>query len=230
MVVGAAVGALAVATAFSMAGTAAALALFVLMLAALFAASLAAQRRAGEADPLDSARPEDRAALRKLKRMRDDIAAIVQPERGQPSAAIRVVGREALDEADRIVKQVAALLGAKRELRQLEQGRYEADREARRLEERLASASEAEKPALEAALHARREQAARYAEVSARVESIAASVAQAELALGEIKARLATAATVAAPGEEDSLRESLGRVRALGHSLDEAMAWMERRS
>ncbi|MCX7800555.1 MAG: hypothetical protein N2109_09460 [Fimbriimonadales bacterium] len=226
----AALAVLAVALAVSLASPAAAMTLFVLAVAALFAASVAARGRTEQADPLESARPEDRATLRKLQRMRDDIASIVRPARGQPSAAIRVVGEEALAEADRIVRQVGSLLGAKRELRQLEQGRYEAEREASKLEERLAAASEAERPALEAALRARRDQAARYAEVSARVESIAASIDQAELALSEIKARLATAATAAAPGEEDSLRETLGRVRALGRSLDEAKAWMEQQS
>lgn len=199
-------------------------------IAGAFAASV--RLRAGQegADPLEQARPEDRAALRKLQRMRDDIERIVRPPGGQPSPALKVVGEEALHEADRILRQAAALLGAKRELKQIEQGRYEAEREAARLAERLAAAGEAEREALALALEARRAQAARYAEVSARIESIAASLDQAELALGEIKARLATAATTGTPTEEDSLRETLGRVKALGQSLDEARAWMEQRS
>ncbi|MFN3685154.1 MAG: hypothetical protein ACK41F_14660, partial [Fimbriimonadaceae bacterium] len=163
-------------------------------------------------------------------RMRDDIERIVRPAGGQPSPALKVVGEEALQEADRILRQAAALLGARRELKRIEQGRYDAEREAERLEQRLAGARDAERQALVSALEARRAQAERYAEVSARIESIAASLDQAELALGEIKARLATAATAGTPAEEDSLRESLGRVRALGQSLDEATAWMEQRS
>lgn len=196
-------------------------------IAGAFAASIRVRAGQEGADPLEQARPEDRATLRKLQRMRDDIERIVRPAGGQASPALKVVGEEALQEADRILRQAAALVGAKRELKRIEQGRYEAEREACRLEERLATAGEAEKGALTSALEARRAQADRYAEVSARIESIAASLDQAELALGEIKARLATAATTGTPAEEESLRETLGRVKALGQSLDEATAWME---
>ncbi|MEJ5170875.1 MAG: hypothetical protein WHU10_07805, partial [Fimbriimonadales bacterium] len=147
--------------------------------AGAFAASIRLRTQQEATDPLEQARPEDRASLRKLQSMRDDIARIVRPAGGQPSAAVKVVGEEALQEADRIVRQAAALLGAKRELKRIEQGRYEAEREAARLEERLRSATGAERESLASALEARRDQASRYAEVSARIESIAASLDQA---------------------------------------------------
>lgn len=168
---------------------------------------------------------EDHARLAPLRRLRTEIREIVAAKAGDPS--VTVVGAEAVHEAERIYEQCVHLLKARRELNRAFVGRSAATQELEKLERDLASAtSDVERSALESALEARRLEASHYTTADQALERIDAGLRQAQAALSEMKARLAT---VSAGNTETSfeLEETLGRLRTLGTSLDEAEAWLK---
>lgn len=167
---------------------------------------------------------EDQAKLSPLRRLKREIAEIVQSKVGDPT--ISVVGSEALRESERIYDQCAQLLLMRRELNKAFVGRSAAGRELENLERDLAAAtSEAERAALESALAARKLESEHYAKADSAVERIEAGLRQAQAALSEMKARLATV-SAGETGAATELEDTLSRLRTLGTSLDEAEEWL----
>jgi chromosome segregation ATPase len=161
--------------------------------------------------------------------LRNDIVALVESKKSDVSIA--VVGAEAATEADHILSQAANMLQLRRELLKASSGKIEAEKELRSLEGELAAAgSDAERKALQSALEARQAELSHYADADSANERIVAGLRQAEAALSEMKARLTTAAANGADAveEEGELRETIGRLKSLGTSLDEAEAWLRK--
>lgn len=197
----------------------------VLGVAGLAGQTIFGNRSASLAEADDNLSNEDHARLSPLRRLKREIYEIVEGKAGDPT--VSVIGKEAMREADRIYDQCAQLLRVRRELNRAFVGRSSAERELRNLEEDLAAAkTEAEKSALASALEARRLEAAHYSEADQALERIEAGLRQAQAALSEMKARLATV-SVGDTGASSELEETLGRLRTLGTSLDEAEEWLK---
>lgn len=171
---------------------------------------------------LDTVRPEDRVRLRPIQRLRDEIEALVAANRN--SAAIAVVGAEAVAEAQRILEHAATTLQIRAQVRRPLAESGEPSAEIAQLERDIAAAqSEPEREALQSALAARQLEAQHYEQIRAAVDRIDVGLKQAEAALAEMKARLAASA---AEGRDEAanseLRDTLGRLKTLDASLDEA--------
>lgn len=171
---------------------------------------------------LDDVSPQDRAPLVPIRRLVEQIDAIVEANKSSP--AIAVVGAEARQESRHLFEQCIRLVALRGRLRkELRDDGGTADLEA--LESRRdAATTPSEKSAFEAAIEARRLQAGHYAKMRDAMASADAGIVQAEAALAEIKARLSVSSEEDALGEAggDALRDTLGRMRALGKGFEEA--------
>ncbi|AIE83866.1 hypothetical protein [Fimbriimonas ginsengisoli] len=175
-------------------------------------------------DPTDTLDPESRTMFGPIRRLTNEIEELV--DRNKESAVIRTVGREAITEARRIRDQIARALAARGELKRTLRGRSSAEREVASLDERMSAAtSEEEKSSLAGAAEARKLEVSHYSTVEEALTRIDAGVRQAEAALSEMKARLTVGASgerAAAAGQDDELRATIGRLKALSVTYDEA--------
>lgn len=176
---------------------------------------------------LDSLSPQDRSLLVPVRRLREQLEAIVAGNTSSPSLA--VIGPEAVAEARRIFAQCVSLLQLRRQIREALR-EQNADAEIRALEAKLASAaSDGERMALQSAIDARRLEAAHFAKMREALQTAEGGLAQAEAALSEIKARLSVAVTDDALSDSSSedLRETLGRLKALSKGFEEAEMFLK---
>ncbi len=171
--------------------------------------------------------PSDYARLAPLRKHRNAIQELVEAKKNDTSIAI--IGAEALAEADHILQQAAKLVQMRRELLRAAGGRTEAQSDLTNLDREIGQAqTEEERSALEAAKAARELEVSHYDRAEGTRERVESSLRQAEAAMAEMKARLTTAAAGADnPAETDELRETVGRLKSLGTSFDEAEAWLK---
>lgn len=170
---------------------------------------------------MDSLSPQDRTLLIPVRRLVEQIDTLVKENKGSP--AVAVVGAEAQMESRRLFEQCIRLVELRGKLRRaLRDDGGSADLAA--LERRLEAAASSERTSLEATVAARRLEAGQYAKMRDAMASAEASLMQAESALSEIKARLAVSSSQDALDEAggDELRDTLGRMRALGKGFEEA--------
>ncbi|MFQ3587248.1 MAG: hypothetical protein SNJ74_03165 [Fimbriimonadaceae bacterium] len=188
-----------------------------------FAFSIKVARKAREADPLEAVHSENRARIAPIRNLMADIRALVDEHGRDPT--IGVIGREAIADSKRVFEQCVRMLSARDSLLRASGSRVETDREIARLESLLASSSSVERPSLEIALAARREERRHHERAGDAIVRIDAQMRQAEAVLSELKTRLSLAvSTAAAPElEQESLAETLSRLKSLGDSLDEAV-------
>lgn len=183
--------------------------------------------RAGAAsrleDPTELMDAESRSKFVPIRRLVEEIDSVVRDHQGSPS--IKVVGGEARNEAERIKSQTAEALATRTELRKSLRGRTAAETELNDLQSKLhAAQSDDERDALQGAIAARTEEIAHYDSISDSVARIDAAVKQAQAALSEMKAKLATGASGerAEATDTEGLRETVSRLKALSVSYDEA--------
>jgi hypothetical protein len=173
------------------------------------------------ADMLD---PESRTLFAPVRRLTAEIEEIVS--RNRDSAAIRTVGGEAETEARRIRDQIAHALTIRGELKRALRGQSLAERETNELGDRLkAATSDEERAALENAVAARQLELQHYLTVQSTLVKIDGGVEQAKAALSEMRARLSVGASgerAAEAVDSDDLRDTIGRMKALSVSFDEA--------
>ncbi|MEZ0325197.1 MAG: hypothetical protein ACAH95_04775 [Fimbriimonas sp.] len=176
------------------------------------------------ADPREEMDAESRSLFSPIRRLTNEIEEVV--ERNSDSTVMKVVGKEALDEATRIHDQVAKALGVrddlKRSLRERNMSRAEGDK-------LLAKAEVEQDPTVKAtllsAVEARKMELSHYAVVEETIAKIDSSVAQAEAALSEMKARLSTKASgekAMSATDDAELRDTISRMKTLSISYDEA--------
>jgi hypothetical protein len=188
----------------------------------LLAASASRMRKVRASDPAEDLRPESRTLLRPVRKLAEDLRTLV--DRHPEASSIRVLGKEAIEEADRIVAQTARNLEMRERLRASLAGRHEAERDVQALGRKAEeSDSPQEKLSLLSALEARRFELEQYGKVEEGIRRIDSSIRQAEAALAELKARLGAASGAEAVQlrPEDDLRESLARVKSLSVSVEE---------
>ncbi len=179
--------------------------------------------RSRAARPVDSVSNNNRSRLLPIQRAHDEIERIVASSGDNP--AVKVVGAESLTESKRILDQAVLLLAKRDQLLAALAGRERAQLEVGQLREKIErSGSEEERAALSEALEARSMESAHYAEAEIGLGGIDRRLVQAESALAEMRARLAVAAARPdqATGTSSELEETLGRLRSLAASLDEA--------
>jgi hypothetical protein len=197
------------------------------MMVWIMAVAIASIRGTGQAraeDLTEEMDAESRSLYAPVRRLVDEIEEVVRSHRD--STVMKVIGGEALQEARRIREQVARALAVRDDLKRASRGRNVARSEADKLMARAEeAASTEEKLALLSAVEARKIEIGHYAIIDETVAKIDASVRQAQAALSEMKARLSVKATgekAASAVEEDELRETIGRLKQLSISYDEA--------
>ena len=175
-------------------------------------------------DPTEDMDADSRALFAPIRRLSNEIEAMV--EKNRDAALMRTVGAEAGEEARRIREQIAHALKIRGELKRALRGRSTAALEADELEAKsTAATTDVECDALASAAEARRLELSHYGTVEQALARIDGGVRQAEAALSEIRARLAVAASgekAAQAEQSDDLRETIGRLKALSLSVDEA--------
>ena len=173
---------------------------------------------------------EGRTLLRPIKELRGDIAGYVSSFRDRPE--ISVIGGEALREADALIAHAERLVDVRDDLMKALKGRAAAERELARLRKRAkSSSSEAESQSLRSAVEARETEIERYKTVDAAMLRLVGNLHEAEAALSEIRARLASGAVGAQTDglDTDDLAGMVSRLRTLSTSFDEAEEMMEGR-
>lgn len=193
--------------------------LWVLLIGALFL--IESQRRAGP-HPADIS-PQDRTLLRPILGLRDELAVLLKQNSDMPT--VKVVGQEALAEADRIVRQATNLVQLRTTLRKTMVGRSEARVSIASLQsKREAASTDGERTAIDSALAAQQAEAENYDKIETSLRQIDGKLLEAQAGLSELKARLAIGAAGARSqtAEPEGLTETVGRLRALSKSFSEA--------
>lgn len=203
------------------------LAVFIAVGVVFFAtAKKAGQQR--EADLRDRLTPESRSIFATTRKGAEEIREMVEgAANGSPT---KIIGTEAVAEADRLSRQVVEALATRQELRRLRLKGNAVGLERQRLQQQHAVAkSDAERLALERAIETKQEEQAQYEEIDAEIARIDASVRTAEAAIGELRARLALAHSQDRAGgsQADELREAIARTKALSVSIDEAKGFLQ---
>lgn len=198
----------------------------VLLVAWIGALAVEAMKAAGRRrleDPTESMDPESRTLFGPIRRLAQQIEEEVASN--QQSTSVKVVGAEAVEEARRIRQQSASALQIRGELKKALRTKSLTERDAKELEEKaIGAATEEEREALEAALAARKLELQHYTTVESAIARIDGGIRQAEAALSEMRARLAVSATQdkAELAQGDELRETVGRLKSLSLSYEEA--------
>lgn len=187
-------------------------------------ASIGAAQRQRQATGVEDLPHESRALLRPILRLREELREFVGKH--SESAALKVIGAEALQEADTIVEHATRLLTLRAQTKKAALGRSLSEQEVAQLEVQLEGATNpAERQALENALAARRAEREHYGPLQDSLRAIDSSLKQAEAALSEMRARLNLAVSDEArfvSGDQQDLNDTVARLRSLSASMDEA--------
>lgn len=191
--------------------------------------ALSASRSQRLSDVYASLSPQERTLLSPIRRMRAEIEKLTTEAQ---SEAVRMIAKEALDEADSIIAHAVKLVSARSDILKALAAEPSASRESEELRASLDTATADESPTLESALQSRERESAYYAKLRKSLDRIESTLKQAEAALAEMKAKLAVSAAIPAETEDtdNNLREGMDRLRALGVSFDEAEQMFQGRS
>ncbi len=184
------------------------------------AASVTRTRRSYEADPTEGLSLDSQARIRPLVRAQQQLAEIT--ERNSSHPAIKVIGSEAVKEADDIIAKAADLLRTRSEL--LRAGKTNDGSRIENLKAKIEMTSDLlERERLEAALSLAEGAADHHERRQAALAQIDAQLDEAREALEATRAELAASLTDQGGSDED-LREHLSQLQSLGDSLEEAKA------
>lgn len=177
-----------------------------------------------QADPREEMDAESRSLFAPIRRLTNEIEEVV--ENHPDSMVMKVVGKEALIEAQRIHDQVAKALAIRDDLKRSLRERNMSKAETEKL---LAKAEAEEDPTVKvtllSAVEARRMELSHYTVVEETIAKIDSSVNQAQAALSEMKARLSTKASgekALSATDDSELRDTISRMKSLSISYDEA--------
>lgn len=172
--------------------------------------------------------PESRMLLRPLLESRDELAQVVSQNSDMPT--VKVIGAEALQEAEAIVRHATNLVGIRMQLKKTLRGKSEAEVEKRSLEaKRDRATSDTERAALETAIAASVQEIGHYRGVEDAIAKVDGKLTEAQAALSELKARIAVGAAGARTDslDEEELSSMVGRLRSLSKSFDEAESTLQ---
>jgi hypothetical protein len=168
----------------------------------------------------DDISPNDRVYLRPIRRLRDEIEAIVLENERSP--AVKVIGREAIQEANQLFDHCVALLKTRSLLRKALMSRGNPDTSIMDLDAKIEEAqSDEERSALELARDARKLEAQHYEKIDQTLARVDTSIQQAQAALSEMKARISVAASGGDGQQETEIQDTISRLRSLSTSFDE---------
>lgn len=168
--------------------------------------------------PTDGLSLEAQARLRPLLAARKQIGEIAERNAGHP--AIKVIGAEALQEADELIANAGGLLKARFELTRSSQ--VDAPGQIERLRaKREASTDMLERDRLDAAIALAERSSDHGKKVETALQRIDAQIEEARAGLEQLRAELAASLTEDLDSNT-TLRDTLGRLQSLGASLDEA--------
>ncbi len=168
--------------------------------------------------PTDGLSLEAQARLRPLLAARKQIGEIAERNAGHP--AIKVIGAEALQEADELIANAAGLLKARFELTRSSQ--IEDPGQIERLKARRDVATDIlERDRLDAAIALAEKTADHHGKVEMALQRIDAQLDEARAGLEQLRAELVASLTEDLDSNT-ALRETLGRLQSLGTSLEEA--------
>jgi len=179
----------------------------------------------------DEFNPKYRVYLAPLRKLHADIEALV--EEHKDSTTIRVIGTEALEESGAVLQQAVKLVVSAEDIRHAMQGKTAAESDILDLQNRvLTAASDEERDTLQRSIDARKLEVERYSALDRRLSEIQAHLRQAEAALAEVKSRLVLVASSPEPveGDDQELRDRLGRLHALSDSLGESDALLQEKN
>ena len=195
----------------------------------LGAAAVGVIKQTGAARNAPELKPESRILIRPLEDLRNDILKLVEENR--TNASVTVVGREALNEADELIRRAETFAASLGNVKKTKNALYESQKQIELLSETLAkSQSEKEKESLRQAIGARQEEAASMQKALDSVDATRAKIKDAEGELQGIKSQLTTAALTGQPDSLDTegLSGMVGRIRSLSSSIEEAEGMKER--
>lgn len=189
------------------------------------AATMRRTKVASEGSPTEGLSLDAEARIRPLLQARRRIAEVAERNAGHP--VIKVVGGEAVQEADDVIAKAAGLLRSRTELNRA--GSLDDTARIERLRAMLEATNDlAEKDRLASAIELATSAQGHHekrAEALARIDS---QLEEARAALEEMHAELSASLTEHT-GAADDLRETLGRLKSLGTSLDEAQDLLQER-
>lgn len=179
------------------------------------------------ASSFDEISPNDRVYLRPIRRLRDEIESLVVENAKSP--AIKVIGSEAVQEANGILNHSIQLLKTRATLRKVLSQKGDPYSEINSLQAQIAEAATGEeRETLQLALDARKLELSHYGEIEEIVERVDGSITQAQAALSEMKARIAVAAAGEQGAESSSeIEDTITRLRSLTKSFDEVEELMK---
>ena len=167
-----------------------------------------------------------------LRPIRDAFEAIESSiSRGAASTAVRVLGKEALPEAKKLLQFAYRTAQRREEMQALIRTASRQEQEAARLELRLSSASsEEERRSLENSIANYRKLQSKVGMMNEGLASTDTQLREAHAALLELQSQIVVAGTSASVATEtDELRETLGRIRDLSRSFEEVDQTLEQR-
>lgn len=168
--------------------------------------------------PTEGLSLEAQARLRPLLAARKQIGEIAERNAGHP--AIKVIGAEALQEADELIANAAGLLKARFELTRSSQ--VDDPDQIERLRARREAATDIlERDRLDAAIALAERTADHGMKVETALQRIDAQLDEARAGLEQLRAEL-TASLTEDLDSNTTLRDTLGRLQSLGTSLQEA--------
>lgn len=178
-------------------------------------------RRGGEAvqDPLDRVPNEERSRLIPIRKVAREIEDLIASQKG--NAIVRALGPEALDDTRRILAQAVDMVNLRAKL---QRAAYLVPQVQKAIEDAEASmaASQDQKAVLESALVARRLELSHLKRAESGIQTVDAHLTEAAAALSELKSRLMMASAGQADLGQESMRETLSRMRSLSATFEEA--------
>jgi len=150
---------------------------------------------------------------------------------GSRSTAVRVLGKEAMPEAQKLLQFAFRTAQKRKEIRTLIGTAAKQEEEAARLELRLAQAvSEDERRSLEASINNYRRLQQKVGPMQDALSQTEIQLREAHAALVELHSQIVVASTnETKAADSDELRETLGRIRDLSRSFEEVDQSLEQR-
>lgn len=193
----------------------------VLGLVVLAFSTLKNKREMQAQDALDGLSNESRVKLKPLLKLRERIEDQVNAR--EPTLAAKVIGPEALAEANSLVEHARRLLTVQDSSREWIQRSHEARNSLTSLEKQVESATtDAERTMLESAVTAKKAEIEQYGRMEALLVNIDAKLKQAEASLSEMQARLVSGALLEGGDSKDELDQIVNRMKTLSTSFQQA--------
>lgn len=178
-------------------------------------------RRGGEAvhDQLDRVPNEERSRLIPIRKLAREIEELLTSQKG--NAIVRALGPEAREDTQRIVAQAVEMVNLRARLQKAAYLIPQVEKAIQEAESAIAAQPD-QSAVLQSALIARKLELGHLQRAESGIQTVDAHLTEAAAALSELKSRLMMAAAGKAELGQESMRETLSRMRSLSATFDEA--------